>query len=72
MKKVLFLFAVLMASVNLASTEQATGIIKCSDGNAIPFVAISVKGTNAGTITSSSRTFQLLALSGIPPKSDRC
>lgn len=70
MKKVLLLFAVLMASVNLACTEQATGIIKCSDGYVIPFAPIPVKGT--GTIVSPGGMFQLMALSGIQSTSNHC
>lgn len=72
MKKVLLLFAVLMASVNLASTEQARGIIKCSDGNVITFAVILVNGANTGTSASPGGMLQWMALSGIQPKSDRC
>ncbi|HEY9258948.1 hypothetical protein [Chitinophaga sp.] len=72
MKKVLLLFAVLMASVNLAPIGQATGIIKGSDGNVIPFADIQWKGTDTGANVCAGRMFQPMALSGIPSTLSHC
>ncbi|MFY0253780.1 SusC/RagA family TonB-linked outer membrane protein [Chitinophaga sp. 30R24] len=68
MKKVLLLFAMLMAIVSLAYSQQrqVTGTVKGSDGNAIPFATIQIKGTNTGTVANASGTFQL-NVSGASP-----
>jgi hypothetical protein len=72
MKKVLFLFAVLMASVNLTCTEQATGIITGNDGSVMLLTLIRVKGTYTATVAGPGGMFSLMVLSGIQPKSNRC
>lgn len=61
MKKVLLLFAVLMALVSLAYSQQrkVTGTVKGNDGNPVPFATIQIKGTNTGTTANPSGVFQL-------------
>ncbi|PSL47476.1 TonB-linked SusC/RagA family outer membrane protein [Chitinophaga niastensis] len=64
MKKVLLLFAMPMAVVSLAYSQQrqVTGTVKGSDGNTISFATIQIKGTSTGTTANASGFFQL----GIP------
>jgi TonB-linked SusC/RagA family outer membrane protein len=61
MKKVLLLFAMLMAIVSLAYSQQrqVTGTVKGNDGNVIPFATIQIKGTNTGTTANPSGIFHV-------------
>lgn len=58
MKKVLFLFAMLMAIVSLAYSQQRE-VTVTSDGHLIRFAAVGVKGIHTGTTVLPSRAYQL-------------
>jgi TonB-dependent starch-binding outer membrane protein SusC len=64
MKKILFLFSLLVisASVAIAQTVQITGTVTSSeDGLALPGVFVSVKGTTLGAMTGADGNFTLSA-----------
>jgi len=70
MKKVLPLFAVLMAVVTLVCIKQATGIIKCSNDNGTTFAVMQMKSTD--TSASPGGMYQCMVLPGIQPTADHC
>ncbi|MDR6566848.1 SusC/RagA family TonB-linked outer membrane protein [Chitinophaga ginsengisegetis] len=61
MKKGFLLFAMLMAIIHLAYSQQrqVTGTVKGNDGNPVPFATIQVKGTTAGTTANDNGVFNL-------------
>ncbi|RAJ11007.1 TonB-linked SusC/RagA family outer membrane protein [Chitinophaga skermanii] len=63
MKKALLFFTMLMVSISLAYAQerQVTGKIVDSDGTAVPFATLQIKGTTRGTTADQNGVFKLTA-----------
>ena len=67
MKKTLLLFAIFTLAVLQAFSQRVvTGKVTDTDGNPIPFLNVSVKGTTTGTATNNQGTYSITVPAGSP------